>query len=49
LLNAASADVDYDLSVAGVISAFTDAYASGSYEEAKNRLDFLNNQGCPLD
>jgi hypothetical protein len=49
LLSAASPDVDYDLTVAQVISAFNTAYASGVYEPTKDRLDALNNQGCPLD
>lgn len=51
LLNAASANVEYDLSVAQVISAFNSAYASanaGTIEQQKNLLDMLNNQGCPL-
>lgn len=52
LLSAASSGVDYDLTVAEVISAFNTAYASGdpatiSYQ--KNVLDMLNNQGCPLN
>jgi hypothetical protein len=48
LLNAASADVDYDMSVEDVIEAFNDAYASGDYEDAKNELEDFNEQGCPL-
>jgi hypothetical protein len=52
LLAAASPDVDYDLTTSQVISLFNAAYASGSastIESLKNRLDLLNNQGCPLD
>jgi len=51
LLNAASSDVAYDLSVAQVIAGFNSAYASGdagTIEARKNLLDMLNNQGCPL-
>ena len=52
LLNAASPDVDYDMTVAEVISAFNAAYASGNatmIENQKNVFDMLNNQGCPLN
>ncbi len=49
LLNAASPGVDFDLTTAGVISAFNAAWASGEYNTTKNMLDELNNQGCPLD
>jgi hypothetical protein len=52
LLNAASPIVDYDYTVAEVISRFNAAYASGSkatIEEQKNIFDFLNNQGCNLN
>lgn len=52
LLNAASSGVDYDLSVAEVISAFNTAYASGSASaitSQKDLLDMLNNLGCPLN
>jgi hypothetical protein len=52
LLNAASANVSYDLTTAQVISQFNTAYASGSkgtIEDLKNVLDMLNNQGCTLN
>jgi hypothetical protein len=49
LLSAASGDVDYDMTVAQVISAFNSVFPGGDYETLKNRLDFLNNQGCPLN
>jgi hypothetical protein len=48
LLNAASADVDYDMSVEDVIAAFNEAYASGDYESLKMDLEDFNEQGCPL-
>jgi len=48
LLNAASADVEYDMSVEDVIAAFNEAYASGDYEGAKMELEDFNEQGCPL-
>ena len=49
LLNAASTDVDYDLTVAQVIAAFDAAFASGDYEDQKNIFEGLNEQGCPLN
>lgn len=52
LLNAASADVNYDYTTAQVIAAFNAAFATGDrkqYERQKNLFDFLNNQGCPLN
>jgi hypothetical protein len=52
LLSAASADVDYDLTVEEVISAFNAAYASGDaamISSQKNVFDMLNNLGCPLN
>lgn len=52
LLNAASANVSFDLTTAQVISQFNAAYASGrkgTIEDVKNVLDMLNNQGCPLN
>lgn len=51
LLNAASADVAYDLAAAQVISSFNSAYASGNagtIEQQKDLFDMLNNLGCPL-
>jgi hypothetical protein len=49
LLNASSPDVDYDLSVAQVISLVQSAFASGNFESAKNTLASFNEQGCPLN
>jgi hypothetical protein len=49
LLSAASDGVDYDLTGQQVIDAFNAVFPGGDYETLKNRLDFLNNQGCPLD
>ncbi len=52
LLSAASADVDYDLAVADVITAFNAAYASADRRTITNQkdvFDMLNNQGCPLN
>lgn len=52
LLDAASGDVDYDLTTSEVIALVNAAYASGdatTIEALKNRLDALNNQGCPLN
>ena len=48
LLNASSA-VDYEYDVAGVISAFNDAFNSGEYEGQKDLFDEANNRGCPLN
>lgn len=44
LLNAASPDVDYDLSVAEVIQLVQDAYNSGDFEDAKDILQGFNEQ-----
>jgi len=52
LLNATSAGVNYDYTVAQVIAAVQAAFASGDRkvkEEQKNIFDFLNNQGCLLN
>jgi cysteine-rich repeat protein len=49
LLSAASPDVDYFDSVAGVIARVQAAYASGEIEATKDLLDEQNNEGCPLD
>ncbi len=49
LLNAASGDVSYDLTVIQVIMTFNDAVASGDYEAAKDTFADFNEQGCPLD
>ncbi len=50
LLNAASSDVSYDLSVARVIDGFNTA-SRGSKRAVRNEkhlFQFLNQQGCPL-
>jgi hypothetical protein len=52
LLNAASADVDFPLSVAEVIARVNAALASGDRSTIlalAAELDRLNNLGCPLD
>ena len=51
LLNAASPDVAYDLSVAEVIFEFNDVFegSNSEYNALKNILVDLNEQGCPLD
>lgn len=50
LLNAASSNVSYDVSVAQVIAKFNTAAAgtAGAIEAQKNEFDMLNNLGCPL-
>ena len=50
LLNAASPDVNYDLSVDEVISTFNDVYpgTTKEYNKVKRRLRDFNEQGCPL-
>ena len=47
LLNAASADVDYPLSVAQVIAQTNAAIASGDYEATKDLFDEYNNLTAP--
>jgi hypothetical protein len=47
LLSAGS--VNYGMTSQQVIDAFNAAYPGGDYETLKNRLDFLNNQGCSLN
>lgn len=47
LLNAASGNVDYDLSVAEVIALVQDAYAGGDFEGAKDELEPFNEQNAP--
>ena len=50
LLNAASGNVDYDLTVAEVQAAVLAAYNSaGQIETQKNLLAGFNEQGCPLN
>jgi hypothetical protein len=49
LLNAASAEVDYDLSVAQIIAGVQNAYATGNFESFKNTLEGYNEQGCTVD
>lgn len=49
LLNAASPDVDYDLTVEDVIDAFNGVYPDGDYEGLKDELEDFNEQGCPLN
>ena len=51
LLNSASGDVDYGLTVAEVIDMFNDVFlgASDDYEALKDLFEDLNEQGCPLN
>jgi hypothetical protein len=52
LLNAAQPDVDYQLTVAQVISQVNTALASGNRNTMLNlasQLDRYNNAGCPLN
>lgn len=52
LLNAASADVSYDVFVADLISAVQDAYAEGTkdaFNSLKDELEGFNEQNCPLN
>lgn len=49
LLNAASAEVDYDLSIAEIIAGVQAAYDSGDFESFKNVLEGFNEQGCSVD
>ena len=49
LLNAASPDVDFDLTVADVIAGFQAAFDSGDFETTKNLFEGLNELGCPLN
>jgi hypothetical protein len=49
LLNAASADVDYDLTTTDVINQFNSVFPGGNYETLKNTLAALNESGCSLN
>lgn len=51
LLDAAAPGVDYDLTPEAVISLFQGVYpgTADSYEALKNRIQGLNEQGCPLN
>jgi hypothetical protein len=51
LLNAASPDVSYDLSVDDVIDEFNDVYpgTKQDYNSLKNYFEGFNEQGCPLN
>lgn len=49
LLNAASPDVDYDLTEAEVVQAFNDALTDSTIEATKDELEAFNEQGCPLN
>lgn len=48
LLNATHPDVDYALTEGQVIQMVQDAVLSGNLEPLKDKLDMLNNSGCPL-
>jgi hypothetical protein len=51
LLNAASPDVNYDMSVSEVIDAFNDVYPSSKddYNAVKDMFEDFNELGCPLN
>jgi len=50
LLNAASSDVNYTLTVDEIIALFNDYYPANEtvYEQLKDTFEALNEQGCPL-
>ena len=48
LLNAAHGDVDSGQTTADVIALVQSAYNSGDFEAAKDTLEDINEQGCPL-
>ncbi len=49
LLNAASPNVSYDLSVNEVITKFNNAVDGGDIKSTKNLFESFNEQGCPLN
>jgi hypothetical protein len=51
LLNAASGNVSYNLTVSDVITAFNNVFpgSNSSYETLKNQFETFNTQGCPLN
>ena len=51
LLNAASPNVSYDMSVSEVIDAFNDVYPSSTadYNDIKDMFEDFNELGCPLN
>jgi hypothetical protein len=49
LLNSTSAGVDYEYTTAEVIDIVQDAYASGDFEDAKDKLADENEEGCTLN
>jgi hypothetical protein len=48
LLNAASPDVSYDLTVQEVIDMFNAVFPGGDYEDLKDQFEDFNEQGCLL-
>lgn len=48
LLNSASGSVSYDMTTAGVITAFNDVFPGGDYEARKNIFAEFNEQGCSI-
>lgn len=48
LLNATSRDVDYAFTVEAIIAMVQEAYATGDFEGAKNRLATENERGCTV-
>jgi hypothetical protein len=49
LLNAASGNVSYPLTVSDVINGFNAVFPGGNYETLKDRWAALNEAGCPLN
>ena len=49
LLNAASSDVAYPLTVSEVIASFNAVYPDGDYEGLKDQFEYQNEIFCPLD
>lgn len=49
LLNALPTGVSFDLTVVQVITLFQEAYDADNYDHLINSLEYLNEQGCPLN
>lgn len=49
LLNAGNPQVDYAFTTGQIIQMVQDAYATGDFEGAKNKLEHENESGCPLN
>ena len=48
ILGASHPDVSYGLELGAIIALVQDAVASGDYGSAKDTLEDLNEEGCPL-